>query len=108
MWNKDLFFERLMVALSDRHWSLYELSVQDGLSSGMIYRWKNQGIIPSMDSLQKISDALQVPVEYLLSKEEKSDKEMKIELLCVLANQLSYNQLDALIGMAKTLSKDNQ
>jgi len=108
MWDKEIFFERLYIVLKEKNWSLCELSIRAGLSTGMIYRWRNKGIIPSMDSLQKISNTLQIPIEYLLSSDKKGSKENKIDLICSLAKELNESQLDALIYVEKTLiSKDN-
>ena len=38
MWDNKIFFEKLDALIKDRGWSLCELSVQEGLFSGMIYR----------------------------------------------------------------------
>lgn len=103
MWDREIFFEKLYMVLKEKNWSLCELSIQAGLSTGMIYRWRNKGVIPSMESLQKISNALQIPLEYLLCSDKKSGRENKVDLICSLARELSESQLDAIICMEKTL-----
>lgn len=108
MWDNKVFFEKLDALLKNRGWSLCELSAQAGLSSGMIYRWRNHHQVPSMASLQKISDALGVPVEYFINGEQKADKTYKVDLLKTMANKLTVNQLDAVIEVTKILLRDNK
>lgn len=108
MWDNKIFFEKLDALIKDRGWSLCELSVQAGLSTGMIYRWRNHNQVPSMASLQKISDALGVPVEYFINGEQKADKTDKVDLLKTMANKLTVNQLDAVIEVTKILLRDNK
>lgn len=108
MWDNKIFFEKLDVLLKGRGWSLSELSVQAGLSTGMVYRWRNNNCMPSMESLQKISDTLGVPMEYFLNLERHDASGYKIELLNSMAHNLTQNQLDALIEVAKILLRDNK
>lgn len=108
MWDNKVFFEKLDALLKNRGWSLCELSAQAGLSSGMIYRWRNHHQVPSMESLQKISDALGVPVDYFLNNDSSTNHKNKIELLSIMASKLTENQLDAIIEIARILSKDNK
>lgn len=108
MWDNKIFFEKLDALIKDRGWSLCELSVQAGLSSGMIYRWRNHNQVPSMESLQKISDALEVPVDYFLNNDSSTNHGNKVELLSFMVSKLTENQLDAIIEIARILSKDNK
>ena len=108
MWDNKVFFEKLDVLLKNRGWSLCELSAQAGLSSGMIYRWRNHYQVPSIESLQKISDALGVPVDYFLSNDSSTNYDHKVELLSLMASKLTVNQLDAIIEIARILSRDNK
>lgn len=108
MWDNKIFFEKLNVLLKDRGWSLCELSVQAGLSTGMIYRWRNHNQVPSMESLQKIGDALGVPVDYFLNNDSSTNHKNKIELLSIMASKLTVNQLDAVIEIVRILSRDNK
>lgn len=108
MWDNKIFFEKLNVLLKDRGWSLCELSVQAGLSTGMIYRWRNHNQVPSMESLQKISDALGVPVDYFLNNDRSTNRDNKVELLSLMARKLTVNQLDAVIEIVRILSRDNK
>lgn len=108
MWDNKVFFEKLDALLENRGWSLCELSAQAGLSSGMIYRWRNHHQVPSMASLQKISEALRVPVDYFLSNNSSTNYEQKVELLSLMAGKLTENQLDALIEIVRILSSDNR
>ena len=108
MWDNKIFFEKLDALIKDRGWSLCELSVQAGLSSGMIYRWRNHNQVPSMESLQKISDALGVPVDYFLNNDSSTNHSNKVELLSFMVSKLTDNQLDAIIEIARILSKDNK
>lgn len=108
MWDNKVFFEKVDVLLKDRGWSLCELSVQAGLSTGMIYRWRNHNQVPSMESLQKISDALGVPFDYFLNNDRSTNRDNKVELLSLMASKLTENQLDAIIEIARILLKDNK
>lgn len=108
MWDNKIFFEKLDALIKDRGWSLCELSVQAGLSTGMIYRWRNHNQVPSMESLQKISDALGVQVNYFLNNDSSTNHKNKIELLSIMASKLTVNQLDAVIEIVRILSRDNK
>lgn len=107
MWDNKIFFEKLEVLLKEKGWSLCELSAQAGLSSGMIYRWRNDNRTPSMESLQKISNALGITADYFLSNEPKDNISYKIDLVNKMMANLTENQLDALIEILKLLLKDN-
>lgn len=61
-----------------------------------------------MESLQKISDALGVPVDYFLSNDSSTNYDHKVELLSLMASKLTVNQLDAIIEIARILSRDNK
>lgn len=108
MWDNKIFFEKLDILIKDRGWTLYELSTQSGLSSGMIYRWRNHNQVPSMESLQKISDALEVPIDYFLNNDSSTDLGNKVEMLNLMASKLTVNQLDAVIEVTKILLRDNK
>ena len=108
MWDNKIFFDKLNILLKDKGWSLCELSVQAGLSTGMIYRWHNHNQVPTMESLQKISDALEVPIEYFINGEKHDNKNNKVELLKTMAKQLSENQLDVVIEVTKILLRDSK
>lgn len=56
-----------------------------------------------MDSLQKVSRALDVPIEYFINGEQINGMRNKIELLNSLAKKLTDEQLDAVIDVAKIL-----
>lgn len=108
MWDNKIFFGKLNILLKEKGWSLCELSIQAGLSSGMIYRWRNQNCVPSMDSLQKVSRALGVPIEYFINGEQINGTRNKIELLNSLAKKLTDEQLDAVIDVAKILLRSKE
>lgn len=50
-------------------------AIEMGISKGTVSVWKNRGIMPQAQQLQKISDYFGVSVDYLLGKEIQTKKD---------------------------------
>jgi len=48
-----------------------------GISRSTASKWKQKGLVPSMDTLKKISDYFDVSVDYLLYGEEKNKADLE-------------------------------
>lgn len=64
--------ERIKSLAKKRDVTIKELSEIIGLSENSIYKWKTAK--PKADDLAKIADYFHVSVDYLLGREEKSEK----------------------------------
>ena len=70
--NKEIkiISERLKEIREKRGLSKKELALKIGVSPSTITRYEKDGRIPKLTILQKISEALNVPINYLIGKEE--------------------------------------
>jgi len=70
--NKEIkiISERLKEIREKRGLSKKELALKIGVSPSTITRYEKDGRIPKLTILKKISEALNVPINYLLGKEE--------------------------------------
>ena len=57
----------------ERKWSLYDLAVHAEMKSTTISTWYNEDTIPSIPSLVKICDALQITLSEFFAKAEGSE-----------------------------------
>lgn len=67
------FYDRLCMLLKERNISQRKAEIDIGLSSAAISKWKKH--TPNMERVQKIADYLNVSVEYLMTGEEKEDRD---------------------------------
>ena len=51
----------------------YQVSKATGIAQSTLSDWKSGKSVPKADKLQKIADFFGVPVEYLMTGEEKKD-----------------------------------
>lgn len=75
-------FERVKEIAKKRGYSLAELSRRAGIGQKSIYTWKPSktypnGVTPSREVLEKVSNELNVSVDYLLSGEEQKNETTK-------------------------------
>jgi len=70
--NKEIkiISERLKEIREKRGLSKKELALKIGVSPSTITRYEKDGRIPKLTILKKISEALNVPINYLIGKEE--------------------------------------
>ena len=69
LYNKSIFFERL----TSLNVSNKDLSQNVGVSSGNISDWKSGRSKPNIDTIIKISDYLDVSVDYLLGRTDRKE-----------------------------------
>lgn len=55
--------ERINELIQNKGWSLYELSLQTGISINAVYDWFKIGAIPSMQNIIKICETLEITLE---------------------------------------------
>lgn len=67
------FSERLISLLSDKGISQVKLLKELKLGKNSINYWKNNNAIPNGETLNKIADYLDVSVDYLLGRKDKSE-----------------------------------
>ncbi len=95
--------DRIIMVANDKNISLNAVAEKAGLSNGLLYRWRKRKKLPELDSIVKVSCALEVPVAYLLSEKEIKGKDSKIELITFKAMELSEESLIALITVMDCL-----
>ena len=61
--------DKIRVIAHEKHISLNKLEHEAGMSRGSIWKWDD--VPKSIVTLKKIADVLEVPVDELLSEEEK-------------------------------------
>ncbi len=106
MTNIDInaFFSKIISLANDKGLTLNGLSERAGLSTGLIYRWVQKKRLPSLESVFKICNALDVPIEYLLSNKSGTVKDNKIELITLKAKDLTEEQLTVIYSMMNLLT----
>lgn len=73
-------FERIKYLSDKQKISLKSLASKLGFSENYFYNMKNAKSSPSSDMLEKVADYFHVSVDYLLGREEKSEKQFSPEL----------------------------
>ncbi len=68
-WQKggSLVYEKIKKLADERGISIYDLEKKAGLKNGAIGKWRKSS--PTITSLQKVADALEVPITKLVEKE---------------------------------------
>lgn len=64
------FSERFLAVIKERQTNIYRLGKQTCTSTTTYYRWINEKAVPTIDSLIKISKALEVSIDYLVGRED--------------------------------------
>jgi transcriptional regulator with XRE-family HTH domain len=67
-----LFAGNITAFRKQRGLSQYDLADITGISRRMIGHYENEGIIPPMDRLQALANALEVPVSHLFEDKKQS------------------------------------
>lgn len=62
------FSERFVYVLKKQGFNLYKLGKATGTSTTTYYRWINDIVVPTIDSLVKVSKALDCSVDFLLGR----------------------------------------
>lgn len=84
-------YEIFAKLLSEREITAYRVAKETGIATATLSDWKNGKSVPKADKLQKIADFFDVPLDYLLGKEDNkktlpeqsksvSEKDIKIAL----------------------------
>ena len=93
-------------------------AIEMGINKGTVSVWKNKGITPQTQQLQKIADYFGVSVDYLLGKEPKekpatNDSDEPLEDCIVLHRdgktsryKFTREQLDAMAEMIKKFGEE--
>jgi transcriptional regulator with XRE-family HTH domain len=96
-----VFYEQFKKACAENSTNITTIVKELGISTGGISSWKN-GIIPNGDTLIKIADRLNVPVDYLLDRVDISSMESP---LITVARQLANTPARvASLNSGKTIS----
>ncbi len=78
MKNKETFFSKqLKKILSEKRLTHRELAEKIGVNRPMISRWIAVGRNPSLNSIKKLSDVLEVPLSYFIESKNKDRKNNK-------------------------------
>ena len=71
-------YEKIKELAAQKNVSISRLEEELGFSNASLKRWKNSN--PGADKLTKVADYFHVSVDYLLGREEKSEKQFSPEL----------------------------
>lgn len=71
-------FENIKSLARSRHITMKDLAIELGFSENLFYTWKKTN--PKASDLAKVADYFHVSVDYLLGREEKSEKQFSPEL----------------------------
>lgn len=111
----DEFKDRLLKTRETRCLTQADLAKKAGLQAAAISHFENAQRSPSFDNLRKLSDALNVSVDYLLGRIDEEQHGQGIsaapraQQLFRHAENLSDQSFDLLESMAKTLwEKENE
>lgn len=107
--DKSIILNRINELRKERHWTINELSMRTDLSSGTIYEWFNtkKNRIPSLSGIESICAAFEISLSTFFSNDDKSRLTAKQNDLLEISKNLSEDNLNALILMAKALDKNN-
>lgn len=105
------FYEILDFECKKNGITITELLKLLGMSSGNTGSWKKGGH-PSIDKLLEIANYLNVSVDYLLGREQTFDSDVTFDdftyALYNETKELSWEQKEALLNMAKVLKKSSE
>lgn len=73
-----IVFENIKSLARSRHITMKDLAIELGFSENLFYTWKKTN--PKASDLAKVADYFHVSVDYLLGREEKSEKQFSPEL----------------------------
>ena len=118
------FQKRLAELIEEKGCSKREFAQQVGVSKDVIIRGTMYGIVPSLQSLIKIADSLNLPLDYLLGKSptpQLTDDPMEQELagyleelrsrpeqrmLFSVTRKATREQVEAIVHMIEEMQKD--
>jgi transcriptional regulator with XRE-family HTH domain len=103
------FAERLEELMEKKGVTPYKVSKDTGIGQSTFTRWKQQEILPDGANLLKLSQYFNVSSDYLLGKTDDpssvsaSAGDVKIDILARAARNMTEEEKDKLIEMAKVL-----
>lgn len=68
-----MFWDRFYALCISKGTKPNPVAKEIGISSGVVTRWKNEGTLPSGETLVKLADYLNCSVDYLLGREPLGD-----------------------------------
>lgn len=85
-----MFYDVYNKLCKNKNMSATAVALTLGISRGTVSAWKNKGITPNGDTLQKVADYFDVTIDYLLGKDQiknTSDEQSEVdEIVEVLKN----------------------
>ena len=75
------FWTKLEQAMKERRLTPYRIAKDTGISNSTFSRWKNDGIVPDAETLQKLANYLNISTDFLLGREDKETEARTSELL---------------------------
>ena len=66
-----MFYDKFAKLCDEKNISPSRAGLSIGVSKTSVMRWKNNGVIPKLDTLNKLADYFDVSVDYLLGNEQK-------------------------------------
>lgn len=66
--------QRIFVIMEEKHLKQSDLADYIGISNSSVSDWKKKGSIPSADKIAKISEFLDVSIDYLLGKADNPNE----------------------------------
>jgi transcriptional regulator with XRE-family HTH domain len=98
-----VFYEQFKRACSENSTTVTDIVKELKISNGSLSNWKN-GIIPNGDTLIKIADRLNVPIDYLLDRVNISS--MESPLITVTRQMVNTPARVASLNSGKTISDE--
>lgn len=100
----NLILERINEYRKRKQWTEYRLAEESGIAQSTISSWYRKDMIPTVDSLRKISSAFGIPLAQMLSDNDEiyDLSEDQLDLLKAY-NHLKPDQREALISFLKKL-----
>ena len=96
-------YNRIKTMLSHKNMKISDLEKIANLGNGTVRKWKYS--IPSCDKILKVAEALGVSTDYLIHGDIYKDR---IYICDKLMLDLSVEQLNIIINIAKEFNKQNQ
>lgn len=106
--NKKLLGKRIKQSRENKHLTQEKLAEMIGLSTFYISRLENGCKTPSLDTIIKISNTLEVSIDYLLANNLLTSKEyLKGDIASLLSN-CSIKDMSLILTVAEAIIKHNK
>ena len=103
--NSMEIYDKVNRMRKDKGLTIYALSNQAEVSHSLFYSWRKRKTMPSIEVLEKISDALGTSLSKLLFSLESNELSEEQKQVMELWSVLNREQKNAALAMLKTMAK---